>query len=123
MIDTKKFKQALTEELKVLEDELSRIGRRNPDNPADWEAIPADWDTTGADKNESSDALDEFETNTAKLKQLEKRFNNVGLALKKIESGEYGIDETDGDPIPTERLEANPAARTKVENSHLVEEE
>ena len=122
MIDTEKFKKQLTEELRVLEDELSRIGRRNPDNPADWEAVPEEWNTTGADKNESSNATDQFERNTSKLKQLEKRYNNIKLALKKIEEGDYGKDEIDGSNIPLERLEANPSARTKVENSHLVEE-
>jgi DnaK suppressor protein len=123
MIDTEKFKKSLLEEFNILEGELSKIGRKNPDNPDDWEAVPAVWDTTGADKNESSDAIDEFETNSAKLKQLETRYNNIKLALKKIEEGNYGKDETDGSDIPIERLEANPAARTKVENSHLVEEE
>lgn len=121
MIDTEKFKKSLTEELAVLESELSKIGRRNPDNQDDWEAVPSEWDTTGADKNESSDAIDEFERNSSKLKQLETRYNNINLALKKIEDNNYGKDETDGEDIPLERLEANPAARTKVENSHLVE--
>ncbi|HJN62736.1 MAG TPA: hypothetical protein QGH03_00685 [Candidatus Paceibacterota bacterium] len=123
MIDTEKFKGILEEEEKNLESGLLRIGRRNPDNPSDWEAIPGEWDKTGADSNESSDAIDEFEVNTSKLKELEIRFNNVQRALKKIDNGNYGKDEIDGSDIPIERLEANPAARTKVENAHLVEDE
>jgi len=122
MIDTDKFKKMLEEELTTLEKRLSSVGRKNPDNPADWEAVPKEWEASRADSNEASDKIEEFEENSAKLKQLETRFNNVKLALKKIEDGTYGKDETDDSEIPEERLEANPAARTKVENSHLVEE-
>lgn len=121
MIDTEKFKNILEEELKKVEADLNKIGRRNPDNPDDWEAEPDEWDKTGADSNESSDAIDEFEENTAELKQLEIIYNNIKRALKKIENGTYGKDEIDGSDIPIERLEANPSARTKVENAHLVE--
>ena len=117
-----KFKKLLELELSELEESLSKIGRRNPKNPNDWEAIPEKWDTTGADSNESSDRIEEFEENSAKLKQLEIRYNNVKKALGKIENGTYGKDEIDGSDIPLERLEANPSARTKIENSHLVEE-
>jgi len=122
MIDTNKFKNLLEEELRTLEEDLSRIGRINPDNPADWEAVPEEWEVTGADSNEASDKKGEYAENTAELKELEIRFNNVKRALKKIEDGTYGKDETDGSDIPMDRLEANPAARTKVENAHLVEE-
>jgi len=121
-MDTEKFKNLLEEELKSLEETLLRIGRRNPDNPNDWEAVPEEWDTTGADKNESADRIEEYEENTAKLRQLEIRYNNIKRALKKIEDGTFGKDEIDGTDIPMGRLEANPAARTKIENSHLVEE-
>lgn len=121
-IDIKHFKEKLETELKVLEEELNRVGRRNPDNPKDWEAVPEKWDTTGADKNETADSMEEFEENTATLKQLEIRYNNIKDALKKIEDGTYGIDEIDGKPIPLDRLEANPAAKTKIENTNQVEE-
>ncbi len=121
-IDTKHFKEKLETELKVLEEELNRVGRRNPDNPKDWEAVPEKWDTTGADQNETADSMEEFEENTATLKQLEIRYNNVKDALKKIEDGTYGVDEVDGKPIPLDRLEANPAAKTKIENVDQVED-
>jgi RNA polymerase-binding transcription factor DksA len=121
-IDTKHFKEKLEKELKNLEEELSKIGRRNPDNPEDWEAVPEKWDTTGADSNETADSMEEFEENTATLKQLEIRYNNVKDALKKTEDGTYGTDEIDGKPIPLERLEANPSSKTKIENADQVEE-
>ena len=122
MIETNKFKIQLEIELQRLEGELVKIGRRNPDNPSDWEAIPGEWDVTGADTNESASAVNEFEENTAEVKKLEIMYNNVKKALGKIENGTYGKDEIDGTEIPAERLEANPSSRTKIENAHLVED-
>lgn len=120
-IDTKHFKEKLEEELAVLTGELSKIARINPSNPNDWEPIPANMDTLEADKNEVADRIEGFEKNTALVKELEIRFNNVKEALKKIEDGKYGICEDTGEQIPIARLEANPAAKTCAE--HLGPEE
>jgi len=119
-IDTKHFKAKLEEELAVVEKELAQVGHINPTNPADWEPTPAKMDIDQADANERSDAVEEYETNTGVLKELEIRFNNIKLALKKIEDGTYGICEISGEPIEAERLEANPAARTN--KAHMEEE-
>ncbi len=115
-IDTKHFKEKLEEELAVLTGELSKIARINPSNPNDWEPIPANMDTLEADKNEVADRIEGFEKNTALVKELEIRFNNVKEALKKIEDGKYGICEDTGEQIPVARLEANPAAKTCAEH-------
>jgi len=122
MINTEKYKKVLEEELAKLEKSLSRIGFKSSDNPDDWEAKPGVMDKTGADENESSDSIEEFEENSAKLLELEIRYNHVKLALKKIKEGKFGIDEVDGEPIPEARLDANPAARTKVENAEKLED-
>jgi DnaK suppressor protein len=111
-IDTKHFKERLEEELKILTEELLKIARINPSNPDDWEPIPANMDTLEADKNEVADRIEGFEKNTALVKELEIRFNNVKNALKRIEDGKYGICEDTGEQIPIARLEANPAAET-----------
>ena len=115
-IDTKHFKEKLEEELAVLTGELSKIARINPSNPNDWEPIPANMDTLEADKNEVADRIEGFEKNTALVKELEIRFNNLKEALKKIEDGKYGICEDTGEQIPVARLEANPAAKTCAEH-------
>lgn len=106
------FKSKLEDELKTLEKELSSVGRKNPDNPADWEAKPADITPDTADETELADSIEEFETNTAILKELEIRYNEVKEALARIEKGTYGVCETDGEKIEEERLLANPAAKT-----------
>ena len=111
-MDTAHFKQKLDEELALLTAELKRIGRVNPENPADWEPIPGDVDALASDANERADNIEEYEANSAVLKELEARYNNVKRALQKIADGTYGVCEISGEPIEPERLEANPAART-----------
>lgn len=113
-MNTGHFEQKLKEELTLLEKELKSVGHKNPDNPADWEASPAKVDAYPADDSELSDSIEEFEGNTAVLKQLEIRYNEVKGALERIESGTYGICKISGEPIEVERLEANPAAETCI---------
>jgi RNA polymerase-binding transcription factor DksA len=115
-IDTNKFKNLLLAEKEKLENELSSIGRRNPENPDDWEALPTDAQTDSADLNDFADNIEDFETNTAILKQLETQLVDVTDALEKIENGNYGICEKSGKQIELDRLEANPAARTCKEH-------
>ena len=110
------LKGKLEAEKKFLKEELAKLGKQNPDNPADWEATATDLNTLASDENEVSDSIEEFETNTAVLKQLEIRFNEVGAALKRIQNKTYGLCEVDSKPIEAKRLEANPAATTCLEH-------
>ncbi len=48
------------------------------------------------------------------LYQLEKEIIEVDAALRRIEDGTYGICENTSEPIPKERLIANPLARAVV---------
>jgi len=106
------YKTKLEAEKALLEKELLTVGRRNPDNPADWQATPAVMDILKADENEKADTIEEFETNTAILKQLEIRYNNVKDALERIAKGTYGKCSVCDKEIEADRLEANPAATT-----------
>jgi RNA polymerase-binding transcription factor DksA len=115
--DLQYFKDRLEKEKKILEDELATVGRINPSNPNDWEAVPGSLDIDNADENELADKIEEFEGNSAILKQLETQLNDVKSALEKIENGKYGICEVTGEEIERERLEANPAARTKIDHN------
>lgn len=111
-MDIEYFKEKLEEELALVEKELEEVGRKNPDNKADWEAEPASFDTDSADESEMADKMEEYEENSAVLKDLEERYNDIKDALKKIEAGKYGICEVCSNPIEEERLIANQAART-----------
>lgn len=116
-LDIKHFKSKLLEERKKVEEELKTVGRINPSNPSDWEPTPENIDVMLADKNEAADAIEEYEENTAILRELEIRFNNIKRALEKIEAGTYGRCEVGGEEIPIERLEANPAAMTCIDHA------
>lgn len=111
-IDINYFKDKLAEELILVEKELNDVGRKNPDNKADWEAEPADISVDNADSNEVADNIEEFEGNTAVLKELEIRYNDIKDALLKIKKNEYGFCEVCKEPIEEERLIANQSART-----------
>ncbi len=48
------------------------------------------------------------------LEQLEAELSEIEAALERVDAGTYGIDEETGEPIPDDRLEAIPTARTNV---------
>jgi len=108
--ELKLFEEKLREELATVELELKTIGRKNPSNPADWEAKPDKMDTMASDQNEVADSIESYEENTGILKQLEIRWNELKAALKRVENGTYGLCSVDQKPIETKRLLANPAA-------------
>lgn len=118
-IDTNRFKKMLEREKEELEEDLSHLGRVNPDNPQDWEAVKEKLNTFEPDSNDLADTFEEFEEDTAVLKELEARLLEVNHALNKLDpdtdAGEYGICEVSGKQISKERLEVNPAARAHVE--------
>ena len=105
--------EKLTEERKLLEGSLERLGRRNPANASDWvPAQAADESEFGADRNDNADLIEEMHDANASLNELEGQLNTVLQALQKIEAGAYGVCEIAGEPIEIERLWANPSART-----------
>lgn len=124
-IDTEKYKKMLLEEKGELEEDLSHLGRVNPQNEDDWEAVKGDLQTPHSDLNELADEFEDFEEDMSVLSELEGRLNQVKHALRKIEgneeAGEYGICEVSRKPIPTERLDINPAARAHVDHTDELE--
>lgn len=116
----KHYEEMLQSEKTRLEEDLSQVGRKNPDNPQDWEATQIEVESIKSDENDTAYSIDEYENNAAILKQLETRHKEVLLALQKMQEGTFGICEISGETIEEDRLEANPAARTS--KSHLGEE-
>ena len=106
------FKQKLEEEKALVEQELERVGRRNPDNPADWEATPVEGAMQEADENDAADNVEEYSQRVAINDTLEVRYNQIKKALEKIASGTYGVCEVCNKEIESDRLEANPSATT-----------
>lgn len=118
----KHFKNKLEEEKKELENELSRIGKKNPDVSGDWEVVQEDLSLETADSGEVSGAFEDMENRVAVEDTLEERFMLVNTALEKIKNNTYGVcsnKEKKAHPIETARLEANPAATECMEHAGL----
>ena len=80
----KHLEEKLEEEKKQLESELSRVGRKNPEVPGDWEAVPEDLNVETSDTGELSGAFEELENRAAIENTLEERFMLVSKALDNI---------------------------------------
>lgn len=119
-VDTTIYKEKLETELTELTAELKTIGIQNPENPADWIESGTDLDTEAADPNEVADRTEEWDERRATVATLENRYNNIRHALERIEAGTYGICEVCAGAIESDRLDANPAARTC--KAHMEEE-
>ena len=111
-IDYKHFGEKLEKEKALLEKELEEVGRRNPDNPSDWEPIAPEGSRIHADDNLAADEIEEYDENMAIVNTLETRYQDLKLALEKIKNKTYGLCEICKEEIDEERLEANPSART-----------
>jgi DnaK suppressor protein len=111
-METTQHREALVAEKARLEAELATVGRRNPQNPQDWDAIPGQHDDDRSDENDNADALNELVNDDAIVRQLETQLAEVDAALGRIEAGGYGACEVCGAAIEEDRLAANPAART-----------
>lgn len=111
MKDTATYRALLNDEKVRLEEALQSVGRKNPSNPADWEAVPEE---TGQEPDvlDAGAQIEGFEGNTGILKELEARYNQVLAALARIEAGTYGICSVSGEEIEEDRLGADPAAET-----------
>lgn len=88
---------------------MGTVGRRNPQVPGDWEALPSETGTE-ADLADQADIVMSRESNTAILADLEARYDSVLSALARIEKGVYGKCDECGEKIEDARLEADPAA-------------
>lgn len=108
----KKYEKSLLAEIDIVQKELQTVGRKNPSNPNDWEAVPEKMDILSSDDNEVADSIEAYEENTAILKQLEIRYNELKDALEKLKNGNFGKCSVCQKEIESERLDVNPGAST-----------
>lgn len=112
---TAHYEKLLVEEKKLLERELSSIGRQNPLNPLEWEALSKEV-SPEPDENDAAVIIEEYEENRAVLTELNARYRLVLSALERIEQKTYGICTISEDgrahQIEKERLDADSAAQT-----------
>ncbi len=117
--DMKKIAQADLEELRIalekerenLEEELAGHGRMLND-AGDWQGSSVGFEGEESDPNDVADQIEELVTNVPLVAELEERHVDIIDAIERMSDGIYGICEMGNEPIPMERLKANPAART-----------
>lgn len=116
-IQIENLKVNLLEEKKIIEDELSSIGHKNPNIEGDWKSDFPSFGDERTEQDENANEVQEYENELGIEYALETKLQNINLAIKKIENGKegaYGICESCGEPIEDERLKIEPSARTHV---------
>lgn len=125
MLDQKtidELKTALEKERDLLTKELETIAAPDPNLPGDWDIKHSEWEENEITSEEelesgvSINEVDEDMKNKALSDHLELRLKEVNNALKRVGDGTYGICRVCKNPIPIERLRANPAAETDIEH-------
>lgn len=120
---TEELKIALEKERDLLTSELKTIATPDPHLKGDWDVKHSEWGedqiTSEEDlqSGESVNESDEDMKNKALSDHLELRLKEVNDALGRIENGTYGICKICSEPIPEERLKANPAADADIEHA------
>ncbi|MFT7557654.1 MAG: RNA polymerase-binding transcription factor DksA [Planctomycetota bacterium] len=111
--DVQLFKDKLLLEKIELTNQLQGHGHMIDDS-GDWAAAPPavpDED----DANYKADRMEEFGTSVAIVTELEQRYVAVTDALKRIDEETYGLSTVSSLPIERERLDADPAAATTID--------
>lgn len=111
MLDKKKIKENLEKEKDMLLGQLRDISKLNEETN-EWEAIPEERDSRESDQNDMADRFEDFESRSIMVKVLEKRLNNVLIAIKGLNRESFGKCEVCKKNIEMDRMKANPAATT-----------
>lgn len=108
---------ALEAEKDSLEEELSSHGRVQG-GTGDWQGSSGALSGIEPDPIDAADQIEELVTNVPLVEDLEKRHKEVMVAIEKMDGSTYGVCEECGEPIPFDRLEANPAARMCIAHAN-----
>lgn len=111
-MNTQEYKIKLEEEKKLLESELSSIGRFDKENN-DWQAT-TDQEINNQevlDEADIADRSEDYGERYGTVETLESRLKDIKSALEKIENNNYGKCEECGKDIEEDRLNANPSSR------------
>lgn len=111
-IEIEELRELLEAEKENLEEELASHGRVQ-DDTGDW-AGTSESEGEEADPIDAADNIEQLTTNIPLVEELEERHEDVEEALERMDQGIYGKCEACNEPIPLDRLRANPAARTCI---------
>ncbi len=104
---------ALEAEKDALDEELATHGKQANGN---WQGS-SESEGEEADFTDAAGNIEELGVNVPFVAELNERRKEIEAALERMKHGMYGICELCSEPIPFDRLEANPAAKACVEHS------
>jgi len=81
----------------------------------------AEVDSEAEDQADAALALTEEGQDDAIAESLHRRLDAIERALRRLDDGTYGRSVRSGEPIPDERLEADPAAELTVDEARAAE--
>ncbi len=105
------FKSLLLNEKAELEKSLERIAKPINKERGDYETT---FEEIGTDREDNTTEVEEYAENLPVEMALEKKLQDVILALDRVESGTYGFCENCQKEIEIDRLRANPSAKTCI---------
>lgn len=108
ILDT--IKKELVERQEKIRNALRDIADRNV--KITEEDYVTRFQNIGDDEDENAFEVGSYEQNLALEQQLEKILRDIGLALERIEAGDYGICKYCGKEIDQRRLQARPVSST-----------
>jgi DnaK suppressor protein len=103
-VDSERARELLVRERERIEAALAGLGREAPEE-ADDQVQPGD---------EGGEELYQDEFDAGRAQDYEVQLAALVRAEARLEAGTYGLSVDSGDPIPDERLEANPTAERTV---------
>jgi DnaK suppressor protein len=108
-----KIRDRLENEKALIEKELKNFAKEDEKLKGDWDTrFPYfDGEIGSGNLEKAAGEVEEYEAKLPLEHTLELRLRDVGLALKKIEKGKYGVCEKCKKPIEVERLSIYPEAR------------
>lgn len=101
----------------LLEDERARVESLLRDRLSAADEDRSSEDEQPADYDDPASALTNELEDDAVAAQLRGRLDAIARAEKRLEAGAYGRSVRSGEPIPDDRLEADPAAELTAEEA------
>jgi DnaK suppressor protein len=105
-MEEKRARELLAAEREQVEAELANL--RGGAEESDERREPGD---------QMNESLYQDEFDAGRTQDLERRLEAVERAEARLADGTYGVSTRSGEPIPDERLEANPTAELTVEEA------
>lgn len=107
-----RIREQLLAKKEDLENELAAIAEQNPKNKADYDATFPDL---GDKADENAAEVAEYSANLTLEHSLEQVLEDVNEAIKRLDSGEYGICKYCKNPIAEKRLIARPVSSACID--------